>query len=54
MLTDLRNFFLWVVLLMLVIGMVDTYFYQQPTDNETENLIIRPSYNRSFMSHENQ
>jgi hypothetical protein len=47
-LTDLRNFILWVVFICLVIGIIDTIVYKKPRDNETENIIIRPSYDHSL------
>jgi hypothetical protein len=50
LLADLRNFILWLVIIVLIIGVLDTLIYHEPEDNDTENIIIRPSYDRSFMS----
>lgn len=51
MLSDLKNFLLWFLLLIIMIGVFDTVYYKsKPIDNEEENIIVRPSYDHSSFS----
>lgn len=49
--SDLKNVFLWIALFIIVVGVFDTLYYgDRPTDNEEENIIVRPSYDHSSLS----